>query len=136
MFYLKTISWYYWINKLLSVFEIILMASWLNFNFLDFLYKPNSYSSYLKIAHIIWNIKINQGNSPRTCWTKEWWPFSDWKIDRMNVWLTKLCKKLWYKTFIPAWPVIFNQQNQILWIYWFLLGYLHQYYCKLCYRNL
>ena len=45
-------------------------------------------------------------------------------------------KKLWYMSFIPAWPVIFNQHNQILWFYWFNLGYLHQYFCKLCCRNL
>ena len=45
-------------------------------------------------------------------------------------------KRLWYITFIPAWPVSFIQQNQILWIYWFLRGYLHQYFGKLCSRNL
>ena len=43
---------------------------------------------------------------------------------------------LWYINFIPTWPVNFSPKYQIIFLNWFLIGYLHQLFCKLNKGNL
>ena len=38
--------------------------------------------------------------------------------------------------FILTWPVTISPKYQIIWTIWFLIGYLHQLFCKLNYGNL
>ena len=41
-----------------------------------------------------------------------------------------------YLWFILTWPVTISPKYQIIWNIWFLIGYLHQSFCKLNYANL